>query len=60
MVHEETFMGVAGTGRKVSLAGITILRFAKGKIVQGWDNWDQLGLLAQIGAVPDRFAPVAA
>jgi steroid delta-isomerase-like uncharacterized protein len=60
MVHEGTFMGVAGTGRKVSLTGITILRFAKGKIVQGWDNWDQLGLLAQIGAVPGRFAPVAA
>jgi len=28
--------------------------------VQGWDNWDQLGLLAQIGAVPDRFAALAA
>jgi steroid delta-isomerase-like uncharacterized protein len=60
MVHEGAFMGVAATGRKVSLTGITILRFAEGKIVQGWDNWDQLGLLAQIGAIPERFAPVAA
>ena len=25
-----------------------------GKIVEGWDNWDQLGLLVQIGAVTLR------
>jgi len=30
--------------------GISIARFAKGKIVKGWDNWDQLGMLEQIGA----------
>ena len=60
MTHEATFMGVTPTGRKVSLTGITILRFVRGKIVQGWDNWDQLGLLLQIGAIPDRFAPIAA
>ena len=23
-----------------------------GKIIEGWDNWDQLGLLTQIGAMP--------
>ena len=26
--------------------------FLNGKIVEGWDNWDQLGLMVQIGAVP--------
>jgi hypothetical protein len=30
--------------------GITIARIAKKQIVEGWDNWDQLGMLKQIGA----------
>jgi steroid delta-isomerase-like uncharacterized protein len=60
MIHRGSFMGVEPTGRQVTVSGVTILRYARGKIVQGWDHWDQLGLLAQIGGVPDRFAPVAA
>jgi hypothetical protein len=31
------------------LSGITVARFADNKIVEGWDNWDQLGMLKQIG-----------
>jgi hypothetical protein len=27
-------------------------RIADGKIVEGWNCWDMLGLLQQIGAVP--------
>ena len=38
--------------KRVNVSGITILRIANGKIVAGWDKWDQLGLLEQIGAVP--------
>jgi len=52
MTHQNSFMGMAPTGRKLSVRGITILRIANGKIVEAWDNWDQLGLLTQIGAVP--------
>jgi len=29
---------------------MTIARFDNGKIVEGWDNWDRLGMLEQIGA----------
>jgi steroid delta-isomerase-like uncharacterized protein len=60
MAHRGEFMGVPPTNRGVSVSGITILRYARGKIIQGWDNWDQLGLLVQIGAVPERFAPASA
>jgi predicted ester cyclase len=60
MTHRGSFMGVEPTGRDVRITGITIFRYVRGKLVQGWDNWDQLGLLAQIGAVPERFAPIAA
>jgi steroid delta-isomerase-like uncharacterized protein len=46
------FLGIAPTGQKVLVRGISIMRFADGKVVEGWDNWDQLGLLTQLGAVP--------
>ena len=55
MTHKGTFMGTPATDKTVSVAGITIFRIAEGKIVQGSDNWDQLGLLIQIGAIPDQY-----
>lgn len=38
------------TDKPVQLTGITIVRIVKGQLVEGWDNWDQLGMLEQIGA----------
>ena len=52
MTHRGDFQGVRATGRSVSVRGISIMRFADGKIAEAWDNWDQLGLLTQIGAIP--------
>jgi steroid delta-isomerase-like uncharacterized protein len=52
MTHKGPFLGFAPTGKKVVITGTSIQRIANGKIVEGWDNWDQLGLLVQIGAVP--------
>jgi steroid delta-isomerase-like uncharacterized protein len=51
MTHKGEFLGVAPTGKKVTITGTSMQRIADGKIVEGWDNWDQLGLLVQIGAV---------
>ncbi len=31
---------------------MTIDRIADGKIVESWDNWDTLGLMQQLGAIP--------
>ena len=58
--HKGDQLGVAATGRQVRIAGVVIVRFANGQIVEGWNSWDQLGLLRQIGALqaqegPDRF-----
>jgi hypothetical protein len=36
----------------VVIPGISILRVAGGKIAQHWLNWDTLGLLQQLGAIP--------
>jgi steroid delta-isomerase-like uncharacterized protein len=52
MTHKGEFLGVAPTGKKVTITGTSMQRIAGGKIVEGWDNWDQLGLLVQIGAIP--------
>ena len=34
--------------------GIIIVRITKGQIVEGWNSYDQLGLLRQIGALPGQ------
>jgi hypothetical protein len=39
--------------------GITIERIAGGKIVEVWVARDELGLLRQLGLVPDRDAASA-
>jgi len=52
MTHKGEFLGIAPTGKKATITGTSTQRISGGKIVEGWDNWDQLGLLVQIGAVP--------
>lgn len=51
------FMGIAPTGKSITMTAIDILRFQNGKAVEHWGNEDDLGLLQQLGAVP---APPAA
>src|SRR5215218_4011311 len=50
--HQGELMGIAPTGNQVMITGITIHRIEDGKIVEEWENWDALGLMQQIGAVP--------
>ena len=45
-------MGVAPTGRTVSLPGINIFRLRDGRIVERWGRLDDLGMLRQLGLVP--------
>jgi steroid delta-isomerase-like uncharacterized protein len=53
MTHTGAFLGIAPSNKSVSVNGISIQRFVDGQIVAGWDNWDQLSLLVQLGAVPE-------
>ena len=50
--HQGELMGIAPTGNRVTIRGITIHRIGEGKIVEEWENWDALGMMQQIGAVP--------
>jgi hypothetical protein len=36
----------------VTVTGMTISRFAGGKVVEEWSTWDTLGLLVQLGVIP--------
>ena len=49
MTHRGDHLGMAATGKPVRMTGITIARIGDKKIIEGWDNWDQLGMLKQIG-----------
>jgi len=48
--HTGNGLGVPPSGRRVRVSGITLARIVNGKVVEGWDNWDRLGMLEQIGA----------
>jgi len=45
-------MGIAPTGKEATVSGITISRLANGKIAEEWLLFDALGMLIQLGAVP--------
>jgi len=47
------FLGVEPTGREVAYTGTDINRIVDGRIVESWVHYDALGLLEQLGLVPE-------
>jgi steroid delta-isomerase-like uncharacterized protein len=45
-------MGMPATGKPVRVTGIIINRLAAGKMVEGWGNFDALGMMQQLGVIP--------
>ncbi|MGA9511503.1 MAG: ester cyclase [Candidatus Sulfotelmatobacter sp.] len=60
MIHSGNGLGVPATGKPVKITGISIARIANGKIAEGWDNWDRLAMLEQIGAYSPPEAVILA
>ena len=50
--HTGPFMGIPPTGKRASWSFIDISRIADGKIVEHWNETDQMGLMQQLGLVP--------
>lgn len=46
------FLGIAATGRHVTIRGIVISRIANGKIAEEWESVDMVHLLKQLGVDP--------
>jgi predicted ester cyclase len=51
--HQGELFGTAGTSREVELKGITLTRCENGMIAEEWELVDAVGLLQQIGALPE-------
>jgi steroid delta-isomerase-like uncharacterized protein len=58
-VHKGELNGIAPTNKQFAITGITVCRFDHGKIVEGFVNWDALGLMRQLGVVPEPTKSMA-
>lgn len=48
-IHTGEFMGIAPTGKELTIRGIIIDRFVDGRVVEAWECMDMLGLMQQLG-----------
>ena len=52
--HRGDLPGASATGKRVAgVKGIFISRVENGKIVEEWESFDELGMMKQIGVVPE-------
>jgi steroid delta-isomerase-like uncharacterized protein len=50
--HKAEFFGVPATGKRARVEGMNFYRLSGGKITDVWTQFDALGLMQQIGAMP--------
>jgi steroid delta-isomerase-like uncharacterized protein len=50
--HKGELMGIPATGKQATVTGIVIDRIAGGRIVESWGEFDQMGMMQQLGVVP--------
>jgi predicted ester cyclase len=50
--HRDMFMGKSPTGKTVTVDVIDICRFEDGKIIEHWGVPDRLGMIEQLGLIP--------
>ncbi|HEX6654018.1 MAG TPA: ester cyclase [Thermoleophilaceae bacterium] len=51
--HDGELMGVPPTGRDVEFMSLTISRCRDGRIAEEWELIDAVGLMRQVGALPE-------
>jgi steroid delta-isomerase-like uncharacterized protein len=49
--HRGDGLGFPATGRRAEFTGMVFVRVEDGKLIEGWNNFDQLGMLQQLGVV---------
>jgi|ERR1017187_732637 predicted ester cyclase len=56
MTHSGEGLGIAPTHKKLKLCGMSACKVRDGKIVEGWNNWDQVGMARQLGVLEGHAA----
>ena len=51
-IHAGELMGIPATGKRLEMTGIVIYRIESGRIVERWAQHDTLGMLQQLGVLP--------
>ncbi len=57
--HKGDLNGIAPTGKRVNITGISIAHFTNGKMSEGFVHWDALSLMQQLGVVPELAKTMA-
>ncbi|MBI2911527.1 MAG: ester cyclase [Chloroflexi bacterium] len=50
--HQGDLMGIPPTNKPMTITGFDYFRIASGKILEMWQEADQLGMLRQLGVLP--------
>jgi steroid delta-isomerase-like uncharacterized protein len=50
--HQGEFAGMPPTGKSINVTAINIQRVSGGQIQETWLDWDALGTMQQLGAIP--------
>ena len=56
MTHTGEGLGIAATNKAMKLCGMSAIRVRDGNIVEGWNNWDQVGMARELGLLQGHAA----
>lgn len=50
--HQGNLMGIPPAGHTVKVEDLNFFHLKNGKIIEHWSNFDQLGMMQQLGVIP--------
>jgi predicted ester cyclase len=56
MTHSGDGLGIAPTNKKLKICGMSACKVRDGKIVEGWNVWDQVGMARELGVLEGHAA----
>ena len=51
--HDGPFGDIEPTGKKINISGQLIMRFEGPRVAEEWESFDEVGMLKQIGVMPE-------